>query len=360
MVWEGALHRWNVQTDRGDTIISRFVLQANGQFAMPKLPAVVGLDRFKGKAFHAVGKQMSNVNDPMLEHLSNNMPTDVYEVRRLMDRFFLDFVKKAKRRDCEKQTKNIQYGKHTANLSSISVFQPSANEQLPSLIYIHGGGYVMGSSETYEQVLCRLANTGFVVFSVDYRLAPEFPFPDGFHDCVNAVSWIQNNAKKFSGDPDRLVLVGDSAGGNLAAGVSAHLTQNGLAKVIALGLAYPTLVPPEPELWSGLGVVPKLLLDAYLPSSNYETLFSDPRFNPILGAEYMPPTVLVCGTGDLLIADCRRLANELRSNGTQAEEYYFQGMPHGFIQMESLFEDAGRAIERIATFLHAELLNNRV
>ena len=293
--------------------------------------------------------------DPMLEHLSNNKPTDVYEVRRLMDDFLLDFASKAKPQDCEIQ-KNIVYGKHAGSPPSISVYQPSADKRLPCLIYFHGGGYIMGSSETYEQVLCRLANAGFVVFSVDYRLAPEFPFPDGFGDCVEAVLWVQNNAGSFSGDPDRLVLAGDSAGGNLAAGTSAYLRQNELAKVIAIGLAYPTLIPPEPERWSDLGVIPKLLLEAYVPSSNYEAACSDPRYNPILAAEHMPPTVLVCGTGDALIADSRRLANELRSNGTPADEYYFDDMPHGFIQMESLFEDAARAIERIVTCLHAELL----
>ena len=106
---------------------------------------------------------------------------------------------------------------------SADVVVPRGAGPHPVLVYLHGGGWVCGSPKTHRKLGYRFAEAGYLVFNVDYRLAPEHPFPTPFEDCLAAVRWAQREAARFGGDPARLAIGGDSAGGNLAAAVSAAL-----------------------------------------------------------------------------------------------------------------------------------------
>ncbi|MDD9929766.1 MAG: alpha/beta hydrolase, partial [Rhodospirillaceae bacterium] len=104
----------------------------------------------------------------------------------------------------------------------LRIYRPSDQTGLPVCVYLHGGGFVIGSLDTHDPLCRRLANrSGAIVVSVDYRLAPEHRYPAGVEDSSAALDWVAANAATFGGDPTRLAVSGDSAGGNLAA-VAAH------------------------------------------------------------------------------------------------------------------------------------------
>ena len=94
---------------------------------------------------------------------------------------------------------------------------PKGDGPWPVLVYLHGGGWICGSPTTHNKLAHRFAEAGYLVFNVDYRLAPESPFPIPFEDCVAAIRWASKVASEYGGDPSRLALGGDSAGGNLSA-----------------------------------------------------------------------------------------------------------------------------------------------
>ena len=112
----------------------------------------------------------------------------------------------------------------------VRVYRPSAEAALPILMWFHGGGWVTGTLDT-EDLLCRLLcdDVGAIVVSVDYRLAPETKFPGAVDDCVAAWAWVTEHAAELGGDPARVAVGGDSAGGNLAAVVSLIARDAGLA-----------------------------------------------------------------------------------------------------------------------------------
>src|SRR5581483_7358758 len=114
------------------------------------------------------------------------------------------------------------------------------NGLAPCLIFFHGGGWVIGNLDSHDVVCRKLAHEGeLIVISVDYRLAPEHKFPAAVNDAITATSWIAANARQLGIDADRLMVGGDSAGGNLAAVVSLHARDNGGPALAGQVLVYP-------------------------------------------------------------------------------------------------------------------------
>ncbi|MEQ8860433.1 MAG: alpha/beta hydrolase fold domain-containing protein [Pseudomonadales bacterium] len=229
---------------------------------------------------------------------------------------------------------------------TLDVFVPSGSGPFPVLVYLHGGAWVWGSPATHRKLTCRLAEQGFVVMSVDYRLAPEHPFPAGFNDCTHAVHFAVREAARFGGDAQRLVLAGDSAGANLAAAIAVHLADGSAgAPVRAVGLLYGVYD------FSGLesGVVTRMLVDAYL--GNAPGLVQDPRVSPIVKAGVLPPAHIAVGSADPLIEDAEALRAKLARRGKVHDYRVYEDMPHAFMQME-FFDEAQRAIRAMTDFLH--------
>src|SRR5713226_2165748 len=100
-------------------------------------------------------------------------------------------------------------------LADIAV--PKGNGPHPVTVFIHGGGWMAGSLATHRKLGMQFAEQGYLTINVDYRLAPEHPFPAGLEDCIFAAKWAEQNAAKWGGDPSRIAIGGDSAGGNLTA-----------------------------------------------------------------------------------------------------------------------------------------------
>lgn len=228
---------------------------------------------------------------------------------------------------------------------TLDVMVPKGEGPFPVLVYLHGGAWVWGSPATHRKLTYRLAEQGFLTLSVDYRLAPEHPFPAGFNDCIHAIHFAFHNAQRWAGDPTRLVIAGDSAGGNLAAASAIELANLVDAPTVrGVGLLYGVYD------FSDLAAdgITGDLVDAYLGAGD---LTADARVSPVLKATSLPPAHIAVGSADPLIDDAEALRAALARAGRVHDYCVYADMPHAFMQMEFL-GDALPAIQRMCQFLH--------
>lgn len=240
------------------------------------------------------------------------------------------------------------------------IIVPPGAPPFPTLIYLHGGGWSIGSPATHAKLARQLcAGAGAVVVNVDYRLAPEHPFPTPVDDCVAAARWTRAAIQRFGGDPERIAIGGDSAGGNLSAVVvnelrgeinfRAVLLIYGAFDMAASRRDYDRYAPEEDP------VLPKysmdLMMQAYLPHS---ASLDDPRISPIkadLG--HFPPACLLCGTWDPLLGESLHMHETLQRAGRQSHLHTYLDMPHAFLQLGP--PEADQAINTACAFLRAHL-----
>jgi acetyl esterase len=246
------------------------------------------------------------------------------------------------------------------------VVVPKGRGPWPVLVYLHGGGWVCGSPATHSKLAHRFAEAGYLVFNVDYRLAPEHPFPAPLDDCVASIRFAARAAERYGGDATRLAIGGDSAGGNLSAAAAIALADDaevairaalliyGVFDFAKLGGSSPAQLEANPALAEAGERMVALMVDAYLGAERSPSLLYDPRVSPIHGAEKLPPSHILCGTGDPLHAQTQSLAEALARAGVDHEVASVEGMPHGFVQMEFL-PPARQAIDRMVAFLDARL-----
>jgi acetyl esterase len=151
----------------------------------------------------------------------------------------------------------------------LRLYRPPTAGPAPLVTYFHGGGWVIGDVDTHDGS-CRILSrrTGAVVVSVDYRLAPEHRFPAALDDCDAAVAWVAAHATELGGDPRRLGVAGDSAGGNLAAAVTQRARRRGGPAIAAQALVYPAVdfTPDRPSM-RGVAMVPGQLNRSWMSSA---------------------------------------------------------------------------------------------
>lgn len=227
----------------------------------------------------------------------------------------------------------------------VDIIEPRGEGPHPVLVYFHGGGWALGSSRHYRQLAFRFAEAGFLVFNVDYRLAPEAPFPAGYEDCAEAVRFAARVAPEYGGDPARLAVGGDSAGGNLAAAVSVNLADDPSAPSIRAAL----LIYGVFDMREG----GSFLSEAYLGPDPGE-LLEDSRVSPIVAAAQLPPSFVVVGSKDFLVDQSAVLAAALEEAGIVHEHVVVPEMPHAFVNFE-FFPEARETIDHMATFLMKNL-----
>jgi acetyl esterase len=294
----------------------------------------------------------------MAQMASGQVPMDIPGLRKMMDEFAPLLNADPPRIGAIHEAVSLRPG------VSADVLVPDRAGPHPVLVYLHGGGWVAGSPRTHHKLGLRFAEAGFLVVNVDYRLAPEAPFPGPFDDCVFAVRWAAQNAGRWGGDAKRLAVGGDSAGGNLTAAVTAHLAGDASApKIRAALLIYGVFDFGAFELTSGQPSTPadeaatKLrdaMVDAYLGAVRDPGLTRDPRVSPLRAAAKLPPSFLVVGTADPLLDQQKALVAELERAKVPHEALILDGMPHGFVQYEFL-PPARETIGKMIAFLGRNL-----
>ncbi|WP_341230228.1 alpha/beta hydrolase [Nocardioides salarius] len=239
------------------------------------------------------------------------------------------------------------------------VYRPSSDlESLPTVVFFHGGGFVIGDLDTHD-LTCRLiaSRCEAVVVSVDYRLAPEHPFPAGLEDVLAATHWVSDNLADLGGS-EAMGVAGDSAGGNLAA-VTAQVLRDEGRPLAGQLLIYPVTdsagsYPSHTENAEGyfLDIATMAWFGAQYAGDAPDLDPADPRLSPLHGRlDGLAPAVVVTAELDPLRDDGNAYARALEEAGVPVQHRVFPGMVHGFVDMGRHSEAADRAVdETLALF----------
>jgi acetyl esterase len=241
----------------------------------------------------------------------------------------------------------------------VRIYTPSGSGEFPVVVYFHGGGWVLGTLETVEVLCTRLANrSGAVVVSVDYRLAPEHKFPAPVTDCYAATQWVADHARELDADPQRIAVAGDSAGGNLAAVITAMARDAGTPPLVFQVLLCPvTNHDFETPSYRDNGRdyflttdMMKWFWDLYLHEA---TDGRDWRASPLGLADLsgLPPAYVVTAEYDPLRDEGEAYAERLRAAGVPVTLKRYDGQIHDFVTMAAAMDQAGPAIEDAAAVL---------
>jgi acetyl esterase len=245
----------------------------------------------------------------------------------------------------------------------LRVYRPLGEGALPAVVYCHGGGWVMGSIESHNALCHSLASrSGCVVAAVDYRLAPEDPFPAGLDDCVAAVQWVVDNAGDLGVDPGRVAVGGDSSGGNLAAAACLVARDRGGPPIAFQLLIYPVLAfgydtPSYAENAEGYfltEVAMRWFSDQYLGRPEDAT---DPYAAPLLATDLagLPPAHMVTAEFDPLRDEDEAYVDVLAAAGVPAGLHRYEGMIHGFVRMAGALDQGKAALDECAAVLRQVL-----
>ena len=263
--------------------------------------------------------------------------------------------------DCA--TQDLRIGVAAGESIDARLYRPATALALaPVVVYFHGGGHVIGSIETHDDVARRTALGGNVALvSVGYRKAPEARFPVAVEDAWEALRWVAANASRLGLDATRIAVMGDSAGANLAA-VTALLARDSQGPTLALQvLVYPVAdyrlqAASFDRFASGCGVLSAAAMHwfrrHYLRSGEDA---SDWRASPMLAPSSagLPPTLVISAECDPLIDDVRLYVEHLKASGVRTEYVEYPGTVHGFFAMPHVLDAARDANARVAARLRA-------
>jgi acetyl esterase len=234
------------------------------------------------------------------------------------------------------------------------IYRPDRDGPLPTVVFVHGGGFVIGDIETHDnqsRAIC--AGADAVVVSIDYRLAPEAPWPAPVDDAYAAVRWAAEHIDELGHDADRLAVAGDSAGGNISA-VVAQLCRDAGPRLAAQLLIYPgTDMDPDGPYQSRIDNAEGYFLtaDDMLWFRNHyvgETAdWADPRMSPLKAGDLsgLAPAVVVTGEFDPLRDEGEAYADALKAAGVEVDAQRYDGMIHGFFDMGPLSKAAQAATD---------------
>lgn len=245
----------------------------------------------------------------------------------------------------------------------LRIYQPGMPGDRPIVVFFHGGGWVIGNVYQAEWLCSHVArNTGAVVVSSGYRLAPEHRFPLAIDDAYDATAWVAQHAAELGGCADRLAVMGASAGGNLAAVVCQRARDEGGPAIAHQTLLYPaTDMRPESRPRDQLVDAPMLPMVDRKAYFDYYTGgdpdVHDPRLSPLLADSLsdLPPALIITAEHDPLRDEGRRYAERLRAAGTPARYTDYAGMVHGFMSYPGLASGARQALAEISQDLRAAL-----
>ncbi|MBV6273724.1 alpha/beta hydrolase [Alcaligenaceae bacterium CGII-47] len=246
----------------------------------------------------------------------------------------------------------------------VRIYVPESSGPLPVVLYFHGGGWVNGSLETHDNTSRKITRYGnVIVVAVDYRRAPEHPFPAPVQDCYAALEWASLHAADFGGDGTRLGVAGDSAGGNLAAVIALMARDRKGPKISAQVLIYPATNIATMDTESH-----KNFATGYLLTSAELERFRDlytlnpedrtkPEVSPLLAEDLsgLPSALVITAEFDPLRDEGEAYADRLDKAGVKTTAKRYPGVVHGFIAAPRLLPQAELGTAEVGAFLQQEL-----
>ena len=242
----------------------------------------------------------------------------------------------------------------------IRIYVPAGGGAVAGIVYFHGGGFVIGDLDTHDP-LCRqiAARTGSIVCAVHYRLAPEHPFPAAADDALAAARWFLQHAEDLGADPDRLFVMGDSAGGTLATVTARAMREQKSPHLRGQILIYPITdhvdagAASYAEFAEGFGLTRdgmRWFMRHYIADPADAT---DPRVCPLRmpNLRGLPPAFVVTAEYDVLRDEGERYVERLREDGVDVTFERAAGLHHGFVRLFGILEESGQWIDRVAAWM---------
>ena len=242
---------------------------------------------------------------------------------------------------------------------------PFVNGQLPTVLFLHGGGWVLNNLDTHDHVCRALANlSGCAFFSVDYRLAPEHKFPAGVEDAWSALNWLANHGSEIQVDPSRLAVAGDSSGATLATVIATRARRSKNLRLACQALIYPPTDHWTTDTKSYRDNGRDYLLTRDLMIWFWENYLSpkEPLDNPEVcpfrspDLSGMPPTLLVTAEYDPLRDEGEAYGRRLKLAGVPTTVTRYEGMLHGFIMHFAIMDQGRTCLSQVANFLKTHLV----
>jgi len=239
-----------------------------------------------------------------------------------------------------------------------------AEQPLPVVTYWHGGGFVIADLDTYDATARALAQKAeAIVVSLDYRHAPEAKFPAAHEDAWTGYDWVVKNAASFGGDPKRIALAGESAGGNLAANVAIQARDKGSQQPVHLLLIYPvaqaSMDTPSYRKWTNARPLDKSMMGWFVNQyTNAPADVRDPRISLVnANLAGLPPTTIISAEIDPLSSDSEMLKEKLEAANVDVSQKTYEGVTHEFFGMAAVVEDAEDAQDWAANRLQRAFKN---
>ena len=246
----------------------------------------------------------------------------------------------------------------------ITIYTPAGTGPFPVALYIHGGGWVIADRKVYDSSARALTNAaGAIIVSTDYRLAPENRFPAAHDDVFAAYQWVRANARSFNGDPTRIAVVGESAGGNLAASIAIQARDQRVPLPLHQVLIYPVanyafdtpsqIANPDSAPLSTKGL--RWFYERYLssPADGANLRFSILR----AGLQGLPPATVINADIDPLRSEGAAYAQKLITAGVKVDYRNYSGVTHEFFGMGAVLDEAKLAVAQAALGLRQAFKN---
>jgi len=246
----------------------------------------------------------------------------------------------------------------------ITIYTPAGTGPFPVALYIHGGGWVIADRKVYDSSARALTNAaGAIIVSTDYRLGPENRFPAAHDDTFAAYQWVRANARAFNGDPARLAVVGESAGGNLAASIAIQARDQGVPLPLHQVLIYPVtnyafdtpsqVANPDSAPLSTKGL--RWFYERYL---NSPADGANPRFSVLrANLQGLPPATVINADIDPLRSEGAAYAQRLAAAGVKVDYRNYSGVTHEFFGMGAVLDEAKLAVAQAALGLRQAFRN---
>lgn len=242
----------------------------------------------------------------------------------------------------------------------LRIYTPEGEGPFPALVYYHGGGWVIGAVEMFEaanRLVATEANA--VVVSVDYRLAPENPYPTPIEDCYAALEWVAEHSLDINVDPAKISVGGDSAGGNLSTVIAKKALDNKGPAIQSQVLIYPVTnlefdTESYNEFAQGFGLDRDLMKWFGIHYVGNEKLYNEPDVSPLKydSVKGLPPAIIIAAENDVLKDEGVAYAEKLKQDGVNVEYELIPGVVHGYYSnMDFFAEETKQTAQLIVNFL---------